>query len=50
MKKHLVKFTAHKSVKKPTEVCFRTKDGERVDFVARKSAKVPVRVRFEARH
>jgi len=48
MKKQ-VTFTALKSVKKPTEVEFTTRDGQKVDFTARKPTKVRVRVRFKAR-
>jgi len=49
MKKKNVEFDAHKTVKRDTEVQFRTKDGTKVDFVARKPVKVPVHVRFKAR-
>jgi len=48
-KKHTVEFKAHKTVKRPTEVEFKTKDGKRVDFVAEKPTKVPVRVKFKAK-
>ncbi len=41
-----VEFDAHKVVKKPTEVGFTTKKGEKVDFVANKPTKVPVHVKF----
>ena len=44
-----VEFDAHKVVKRPTEIEFTTKDGKRVDFVASKPTKVPVRVSFRAR-
>lgn len=43
-----VEFDAHKVVKKPTEVEFKTRDGKEVDFVARKPTKVPVHVKFKA--
>jgi hypothetical protein len=43
-----VEFDAHKIVKKRTEIEFTTKDGKDVDFMAKKKAKVPVRVRFRA--
>lgn len=46
--KKKVEFEAHKVVKKPTEVEFRTRDGKDVDFTARKRTKVPVRVKFKA--
>jgi len=48
-KKHKVEFDAHKVVKKPTEVEFKTKAGKRVDFVADKPTKVPVHVKFRAK-
>lgn len=41
-KKHTVKFDAHKKVKLSTEVKFKTKDGSKVDFVAKKQTEVPV--------
>jgi hypothetical protein len=44
-----VEFDAHKTVKKPTEVEFRTKSGDKVDFVAEKPTKVPVHVKFKAK-
>ncbi len=47
MKKR-VEFDAHKVVKKPTEVEFRTKGGKNVDFVALKKKNVPVHVKFKA--
>ena len=43
-----VEFDAHKVVKKPTEVEFTTKSGQKVDFVAKKPTKVPVHVKFKA--
>jgi hypothetical protein len=46
-KKH-VEFDAHKTVKKPTEVSFTTKDGKKVDFEADKKIKVPAHVEFDA--
>ena len=48
-RKHAVEFNAHKVVKKPTEVAFRTKKGKPVDFVASKPTRVPVHVRFKAK-
>jgi hypothetical protein len=47
MKKR-VEFEAHKTVKKPTEVEFTTREGKEVDFIASKRTKVPVHVRFRA--
>ena len=44
-----VEFDAHKTVKKPTEVEFRTNSGKKVDFVANKPTKVPVHVKFARR-
>jgi hypothetical protein len=46
--KKKVEFDAHKVVRLPTEIEFRTKDGREVEFVARKDTKVPVRVKFKA--
>ena len=43
-----VKFKAHKKVKKPTGVSFKTKAGEKVRFTAKKAVKVPVTVSFKA--
>ena len=47
--KHVVKFNAHKQVKKPTKVSFQTKTGESVRFTAEKKTKVPVKVKFTAK-
>jgi hypothetical protein len=47
MKKR-VEFEAHKTVKKPTEVEFTTREGKEVDFIASKKTKVPVHARFRA--
>ncbi len=49
MKKEKVEFDAHKVVKKPVEVDFKTKAGKEVDFVAEKNVRVPVHVRFNAK-
>ena len=46
-KEHVV-FQGHKTVKRPTEVTFKTKDGKKVDFEADKKVKIPVRVEFDA--
>ncbi len=48
-KKHQVKFKAHKTVKEPVEVKFKTKKGTSVDFEARKPVKKIVQVKFKAR-
>ncbi len=48
MSKRKVEFDAHKTVKRETEVQFRTKDGMRVDFLANKPVKVPIHVKFTA--
>jgi hypothetical protein len=40
-------FDAHEWKKKPTKVSFRTKEGDKVHFVARKEKRVPVHVRFK---
>jgi hypothetical protein len=47
--KKTVAFSAHQKVKKPVEVEFKTKDGEKVDFIARKPMDVPIRVKFTAK-
>ncbi len=44
-----VEFDAHKKVKKPTEVTFRTHEGKKVDFEARKLVKIPVHVKFRTK-
>jgi hypothetical protein len=49
-KRHLVEFEATKTVKKPTEVVFMTKDGTHVDFIAKKSMKENVDVVFMAKN
>ena len=49
MHKKTVQFEAHKTVKRPTEVKFTTKKGERVKFEAEKPTKVPVHVKFKAK-
>jgi hypothetical protein len=43
-----VEFDAHKVIKQPTEVQFKTATGKKVDFVASKKTKVPVHVKFKA--
>ncbi len=42
-------FDAHEWRKKPQRVSFKTRDGEKVQFVAKKDARVPVHVRFRTR-
>jgi hypothetical protein len=49
MAKKTVEFNGHKTVKKPTQVKFKTKDGTRVGFVADKPTKVPVHVKFKTK-
>ena len=49
-KKHHVDFRATKVVKEPTEVKFRTKTGQVVDFDARKPVEKKVGVHFMARN
>ena len=49
MRRTRVKFTAIKTVKKPTEVGFTTKSGEKVDFVADKPTQVRKRINFLAK-
>jgi hypothetical protein len=40
-------FDAHEWKKKPTKVGFKTKEGDKVQFVASKEKRVPVHVRFK---
>jgi hypothetical protein len=40
-------FEAHQWKKKPQKVAFRTSDGDKVQFIARKEQRVPVHVRFK---
>ena len=47
--KKKVEFDAHKTVKQPTEVTFKTSNGKTADFVANKKTKVRVHVKFKAR-
>jgi hypothetical protein len=47
--KEKVEFDDHKTVKRPTEVGFTTKDGKNVDFTANKPTKIPVHVKFTAK-
>jgi hypothetical protein len=42
-------FDAHRRRKEREEVRFRTRDGKKVDFMARKEKRVPVHVRFRTR-
>jgi hypothetical protein len=49
MVKKKVEFEAHKSVKKPTDVSFKTKSGKKIEFEAEKKVKVPVHVKFKAK-
>jgi hypothetical protein len=49
-KRHHVDFVAHKTVKEPTEVKFKTKAGKPVDFVAKKPVKEEVEVSFMAKN
>jgi len=44
-----VKFTATEIVKKPTEVEFKTRSGEEVEFKAKKPVEVRKRVNFLAK-
>ena len=49
MRRKRIEFEAHKTVKKPTEVEFTTKDGQKVDFIAKKPTKKKVHVGFLAK-
>ena len=48
-KKHKVEFKAHRTVREEGPVTFKTRDGGRVSFEAKKKVKEPVRVRFMAK-
>ncbi len=48
-KKHTVKFVATQEVKKPTQVGFTTKAGDKVKFEAEKPTKQKVNVKFQAK-
>jgi len=48
-KKHKVEFKAHHTVREEVPVNFKTRDGERVSFEAKKKVKEPVRVKFMAK-
>jgi hypothetical protein len=48
-RRHRVSFTATKKVKRPVEVTFKTKEGEVVDFKAKKPVKKRVKVSFLAK-
>jgi hypothetical protein len=48
MPKKTVDFEARRTVRKPTDVAFTTRDGRNVDFVAQKPIREEVRVRFRA--
>ena len=49
MRRKRIEFDAQKTVKKPTEVEFTTKNGKPVDFVANKPTKEKVHVNFLAK-
>lgn len=49
-KKHVVKFEATKTVKKPENVSFKTKAGKKVEFEAEKPTKEKVDVKFKAKN
>ena len=49
MRRKRVEFEAVKTVKKPTEVEFTTKDGKQIDFIAKKPTKEEVHVDFLAK-
>jgi hypothetical protein len=47
--KQRVEFNAHKVMKTPTKVAFKTKGGDKVRFTAEKPTRVPVHVSFKAK-
>ena len=49
MEKKTIKFTATKTVQKPTTVKFHTKDRKAVSFKAIETVKVKERVKFQAK-
>jgi hypothetical protein len=49
-KTHSVKFKAHQKIEKPTRVSFKTSEGERIHFTAKKTVEVPVTVSFNAKN
>lgn len=49
MAKTTVKFTAQKTIQRPTTVKFKTKDGKSVTFNATETVKVPTQVSFPVR-
>jgi hypothetical protein len=48
-KKHKVEFQAHHTGREEVPVKFKTRDGQRVSFEAKKGVKEPVRVKFMAK-
>lgn len=48
-KKKTVEFDTTKEVKEKQEVSFTTKSGDDIDFVATKTVKKPVHVKFKAK-
>jgi hypothetical protein len=49
-RKHKVEFKAHRTVREEVPVTFKTRDGERVSFEAKKKVKEPIKVRFMAKN
>ena len=49
-KKHKVEFKAHCTVREEIPVTFKTRDGEKVSFEAKKKVKEPVKVKFMAKN
>jgi hypothetical protein len=48
-KKHEVRFNAHRRINEEVPVSFKTREGEKVSFDAKKKVRQPVRVRFMAK-
>ena len=48
-KEHTVRFTAIKTVKKPTEVGFKTRSDEKIAFEAKNPTKLKVKISFQAK-
>ncbi len=47
--KRTVEFDVQKKVKQPTGVEFKTRDGKKVDFLANKTTRIPVHIKFKAK-
>lgn len=48
-RKHKVQFNAHRTIREEVPVRFKTREGQRISFDAKKKVKEPVRVQFMAK-